>query len=243
MKTNKKKEMFLEGKFAPTTLAMGFIEASLETVGDSLLSWSRRAKSNCELIPLSLEIGEAVARLEPLTMPRRRELLIATDSVWTTFLDNTIDGSDPYGPVSYLAEELSCRSVLVRCVPHTLHTDLKGEYGMYGAFQFELFGPKRGKYLNTERAVSLVYESGKWDFYTIGTELPFENIQNYRARRRNERLTCEMLESYCSALKIRISDEHFYLTKALLLASNEPLPPSGREMSIEEARRQFGLND
>jgi hypothetical protein len=230
----------LDNAFAPFTFSIGFLEAPLASVGDVYLAWSRPHFTKIDIVPVEAHCQAALRLLEPLTMPPRRKLLYGTASQWTAYFDNGSRGPDPFTPVCYLAQQVGCRGVIATCIPHTLHSDIGQEKGTYGAVKFELFGPTQKKFLNYERSVSVVYDS-KWRFAARGDMQPFEEVQQYTAKRIVDRLTPEMLHRYCSALGIRLFDDDFYTGPGLLFAINDPLPSQAKEMTLEEARRELAL--
>jgi hypothetical protein len=50
----------------------------------------------------------------------------------------------------------------------------------------------------------------KWEFYSVGTPLPFEDLVKYRARKVRDRLTPSMLWSYVRSLGWDIQDAGFW---------------------------------
>jgi hypothetical protein len=178
----------LEGAFAPITYCVGFLEAALEQVCDAHLTWIRRNHQGVDCRPLEGRLPELLRQLEPLSTPARRSLLVATESSWTAYFDSTAGGTDARSPVCYLAQQLRCRGLVVTCVPHTLHTETGTAKGTYGAVIFEMFAPERRAFLNYERSVCVAYEGGRWSFETQGEVQPFEETEQYQARRKRERV-------------------------------------------------------
>src|SRR5579859_6714770 len=130
-------------------------------------------------------------RLEPLTTHiYPRELTIETRSRWTMYVSNSLRGTDP-APVAFLAQLLSCRSVMVRTIPHTAGQPGIRE-GRNGSLQFAMFGPRPDPIVNDLRGVHLSYDGDRWVFGTTGKILPFEHAERYRARRLRDRFTSEM---------------------------------------------------
>jgi hypothetical protein len=231
----------LDRRFAPLTYAWGFIEAPLQSVNDALFKWRSSHLSKVTTSSFKSSLEKALHRLEPLTMPPRRELLMQTESPWTAYFDNAAAGGDPASPVGYLAESLKCRALAVACVPHTLQSERKDAKGTYGAVQFQLFAPERREFLNYERSVSVANDGGRWVFSATGTVQPYEKTSQYEARRIRDRFTPEMLEEYCAAIGIRLFAADFYGSAAILIKVYDPLPPHHPVLTLTEARKKLGL--
>jgi hypothetical protein len=231
----------LEGRFAPLTFKIGFLECSLDVVSEAYLRWTQPQFKEVVREAVAGGLEDALHLLEPLTTPPRREVLLTTDSRWTAYFDNGVHGCDPFTPISYLSEQLGCRGLIATCIPHTLKTETGKGKGTYGAIQFELLGPVQKEFLNYERSISVAYEGGKWHFDATGTIQPYEEVSQYAARRIVDRFTPEMLERYCQALGVRLMDESFYTGPGTLILIRDSLPGGSREFTLAEARREIAL--
>jgi hypothetical protein len=234
-------KQLLDGKFAPLTHAWGFLEAPLQLVGDALCKWTRSNVSKVTYESFEGSLIEALLRLEPLTMPPRRKLLMQTASDWTAYFDNGSNGGDPASAVGYMAEYLKCRGLAVACVPQTLMSERKDAKGTYGAVQFQLFAPEPREFLNYERSISVANDGGRWVFNATGAVQPYEKPANYEARGIRNRFTPEILEEYCAALGIRLFAVDFYGRDAMLIKVHDPLPPHHPVLTLTEARMKIGL--
>jgi hypothetical protein len=234
-------KQLLDGDFAPLTHSWGFLEAPLQVVGDALYKWTSSNANKVTIEPFQASLTESLFRLEPLTMPPRKKLLMQTVSVWTAYFDNGATGGDPESAVGYLAEVLKCRALAVACVPHTLLSERKDAKGTYGAVQFQLFAPERREFLNYERSISAANDGGRWVFNATGTVQPFEKTTNYEAPRIRNRFTPEMLEEYCAALEINLFAADFYGPGAILIKVHDPLPAHHPVLTLTEARMKLGL--
>ena len=231
----------LDEQLAPITFSWGFFEAALESVADALLSWRRQIYKAVTASKHYAPLREALRMLEPLSSLPRRELLLATQSPWTAYFDNSLSGGDPFGPTSYLAQILGCRSLALTSVRNTIQSEKDQHPGMYGMVQLELFGPEKTEWLNYERAISAANDGGKWVFRSSGTLLPFEKSENYSARRIQDRFTSEMLDQYCAHLGLKIFDEAFYGSDSILVVVQDPLPENHLALPLAEARKRYGL--
>jgi hypothetical protein len=100
----------------------------------------------------------------------------------TAFMPQVASGD--YFVVSYAHERFGFPLVSVRSTgleeSHPLH-----EFAVY-----------EGKGVKPRRLVRVMLGEPKWDFYTEGEPLPFENLQAYRAQRIRDRFSSEMLVTY-----------------------------------------------
>ena len=103
-------------KFAPTTFIIGFLERDLERIVNVDTNW-RSTIGRFGFRPVSGGLSTMLRELEPLSGPMKRALWVETKSGWTAYFDNSINGSDPYGSISYISGLLSCRGVTISCCP------------------------------------------------------------------------------------------------------------------------------
>ena len=230
----------LSNQFAPTTFCYGFMENTLSTLTEAIIQWKQSNALPVESILLSGPISAMLPRLEPLTFPHRRELIVPTDSTWTCYFDNGTRGTDPFSTVSYMCQELRCRGLVIRCIPQTRRR--KRGPGVNGAVVFNLFAPHKTDWLNYERSISVVNSGTEWKFDSFGSVQPFEECERYKATKVRERFTSEMLEQYCLALSIRLFDEGFYGPGGVLLEIQAPLPGDAPSLSYAEARVTLNLS-
>ena len=170
--------------------------------------------------------------LLPLTGPLLRSIWVETSGPWTAYFDNFVGGSDTFGPVSYLAQQLGCSGVAIGC--------REGTSKRGASANFSLYGPEPTEWLNVVRAVSAVQDLGRWEWSTSGKPQPFEDVAVYQRRRVRDRLTSDMLTAYCGALGIRPFDESFYGTAGWLV-ENVGITAKVRTETLQQARAWHGL--
>jgi hypothetical protein len=190
-----------------------------------------------EVLPVSGSLEQVLSRLLPLNSGEpQRELFIPTRSAWTAYVENGWTGTDAASPMSYMARRLSCRGLRVVAVPHTL----RGNQGRYGAVMLEMYGPAQpGKISNTVRALGASNDGGRWVFDQSGEPFPFEQVEQYQARKVKDRFTFEMIKDYLRHLGLSPFEEDFYMppgTRAWLIQKTGPFAPSHKEYTLEEAR-------
>lgn len=236
--------LLFDGRLAPITSEMGFLEAPPAAAVQTFVDWQRPIH---EPLGVSLTDGPVAGGLEevllsllPLTnVVRRRHLFVPTAGPWVAYFDNGHRGTDAFSAVSYLAQHLGCRGLRVAAVPDTIEGEFKGARGEYGAVVMEVYGPDRTDVLNYVRSVAVVNDGGRWDFSQSGTPFPFEDVKQYGARRVKDRFTFEMLGRYLSELGLSPFDEGFYLPgsadPARLVVKHGPAPARMREYTLAEA--------
>ena|ERR1051326_1473077 len=229
----------LNNKFAPLTYQVGFLEATLENALGAFLKWQSEIGTKVGRQPRHKQfigsLQHGLARLEPLTTPPTKVLLMETCSRWTAFFDNGLQMSDPESPVGHLCTIIPCRGVVVHCAPDRSHTADRDAIRIYGIVSFRMFTPHATSWLNQERGVVAMNDGGSWLFSANGAEQPFEEPARYRARRVVERFTDEMLGCYCKALGIEFFDEAFYGPNISVIDTIQKLAPGSPVMSLKEA--------
>ena len=234
----------LKNKFAPVTWTCGFVECCFPDFAGAFTKWESeldaRFGMQTEVQHFHGTLPEALFKLEPLTSPLDRYLLIETSSKWTALFSNGLRVNDVFSPVSYLPQILKCRGLEVHCIPDRSEIRAKDALRTFGAVTFSMYGPENTDWLNRIRTIGVTNDVGGWEFATDGTIQPFENTESYRKRRIVDRFTPEMLESYCAALGIQAFEESFYGGQCLALHMKTGAPP-GPTMSIEEARSHLYL--
>lgn len=230
----------LNDEFAPLTYQVGFLETTLENALDVFLKWQSEIGREFDRQPrderLAGSLQQALARLEPLTTPPTKVLLMETGSQWTAFFDNGLRVSDPESPVGHLCTIIPCRGVVVHCAPDRSQTKDHDALRIYGIVSLRMFASHQIGWLNQERAVVAMNDGGSWIFSADGIQQSFEESESYKARRIADRLTGEMLERYCKALGIELFDESFYGMKAAVINTVQKLPPGAPVMSLKDAR-------
>lgn len=239
--TQEMKGLLLEDRWAPVTSTMGFIELGAEQAARAFATWQSGLMTprgiTVEVLPVSGTLEQVLSSLLPLTSGEtQRHLFIPTRSAWTAYVENGWTGTDAASPMRSMARRLSIRCLRVVAVPHTL----RGNQGRYGAVMLDVFGPEQpGKIHNYVRALGASNDGGRWVFDEEGEPFPFEQVEQYQARRVRDRFTFDMLRDYLRHLGLAPFEEDFYLppgTCAWLIQKTGPFTTVGREYTLEEAR-------
>jgi hypothetical protein len=115
-----------------------------------------------------------------------------------------------------------------------------GEIQIYGTIKFALYGPDKTDWLNRIRSIHVSNDIGGWQYSAEGEIQPYENIRSYQKRTVTDRLTPEMLESYCGALGIDLFNADFYGSQSLLTHTKRTNSPNP-SMSLAEARSHIHI--
>lgn len=238
-----KMKALLENEFAPVTWTCGFVECSFPEFSAMFTRWQQEIDTkfgtHTTVHRFHGSLPGALVRLEPLTTPLDRYLLIETRSNWSAIFANGLSVNDLHSPVSCLPTVLRCRGLEVACVPDRSNMRAKDALQIYGAVTFGLYGPEETDWLNRIRHVGVANDVGGWEFTAGGEIQSYERTEDYGARKVVDRFTPQMLESYCSALGIRLFDGDFYGGECLV--SRVKRTRLGPTMSIAEARAHLYL--
>jgi hypothetical protein len=237
------KGLLLEDRWAPVTSEMGFLETDAERAARAYASWQGGLLAprgiSVGVYPVSGSLEQIFSALLPLTTPEtRRHLFVPTRSPWMAFVENGWRGTDAMSAMSYMAEALGCRGLRVVAVPHTLRKDK----GRYGAVMFELYGPRQTHWLNYLRTLYAANDGGRWVFGQSGEPFPFEQLEQYQARKVKDRFTFDMLKEYLLRLGLSPFQEDFYLppgSSAWLVEKTGPVGASQKEYTLAQAREHF----
>jgi hypothetical protein len=223
--------MLLNDRMAPTTNSVGFWERPLDAVVKAYTRWLWLRLSPARSVrPVSGPLEQLLGELEPLTPWHDRVLVVETKAGWTAYFDNGKLGTDG-GAARALSRILGCRALIAKEVPHVV---AGGRVRRYGSVYFALFTPAdRG---NDQRVVYAMNDGGPWKFYERGEPLPFEDTSQYGAKRIRDRFTPAMLETYCKAIGLEISDDGFYGPRGFILQERSP---DGPTFSREELQRRW----
>jgi hypothetical protein len=211
----------LGGEFSPIGWSVHYLQAAPDAVIADIIvlrAGSRIEVRAAEPYPAVLE------RLAPFEAPWTRELVMPCGS-WSAYLNNGIDGGDSTAVAQAVARRLGVRHVMAE---HTLR------YGPgHQATQLWISGPQGEPPLMDERAISATASDGRWEWYTSGEPLPFEDVGRYASRKIRERFDRPLLLAYLDALGIPAEDDAAYGDGVLV---QEIVDWPVRAVSLAEAR-------
>lgn len=246
-------DLLFSDKLAPITTSLGFIKADIQAVVDDFHIWIHEINSRLDH-QLTIKDSKIAGDLETVLhslLPLQRSnsdkfLLIPTTSNWTAVFDNGYQGtySSTFG---YLAKSLNCLAVWIVARPHTMKTIGFNRFGRLGALIFELYGPKQTEWLNLIRQVRLEYAHGKWEFSEFGEPLPFENLEEYQAKKVKEKFSFKTFYHYLLELNLNPFSVEYYLppdsSSAHLIQLQRGEIIQGTSISLQQARKLAGIKN
>ena len=225
-----------DGRLAPLTFSIGFLDAPPEEVAAVLVEFFTRVHDGGRATELGGSLEENLLELPPLTIGSQPKVLLASTALdgWTAMFEGDALGQGVAQLVSYAARRLlGVRGYFVTSKPAASRPD-----SSLGARQFRVLGPEAR--LGEVRAVWLIENNpGRWDFGTVGEEQPFEDVEAYGSRRRRDRFTEEMLAGYAAAVGLRPWDESFYRNPSYLVTNAATIR---YPFTLGQARVRLGLD-
>ncbi|MBH5330221.1 hypothetical protein H9Q10_11160 [Eikenella sp. S3360] len=218
-------EFFLH-RYAPTTTTLAFLEVPYAELVDFIVQWERKRDIVNEYPTPTRKIdigGTWEERLNSLLPLNRSKVMVSeTQSNWCVYVNNSPNGTDLNADPPYLCEKLGVREIAV-----TLVRDIPQIKPGSTQFLYE-DGTRPEKVLSATgtgwrnqfpyRYIAAHHES-RWEFEERGDPLPFEEFEQYQARRIKDRLTPEMVERYCSHFGIDLFNPDFYRGRACVFES------------------------
>ena len=234
----------LDNRFAPITFTWGFVKSFFTQLSEAFMQWhgqiDKKFGTQTEYKVFRAHLSESLYALEPLTTPLDRYLLTETRSGWSAIFANGLRVNDVFSPVSYLPTVLGSRGLHVRCLPDRSKKSGRDGLQIYGAVMFGLYGPNGTDWLNRIRSISVANDVDGWQFAAEGDVQLYEQTENYGKRKKVERFTSEMLESYCAALGIDVFNADSYGEQCVSVHIKRRNSP-GPTMSIADARSHVYL--
>ena len=226
--------MELYRNYQPVTWNIGVIEAAPEDVARVIQPLYIPNDVLRDIRHETLSIDEGLAGMEPLGR-LSKFLLIETKDGRTGLFGNSLNPGGIELPTWYAADSLGVPSSHYVCnAPNTISKDQMS--GSWGARMVEFRTPEHPYNQEPTFGVNLVNDAGRWHFYRFGEKQPFENEKAYKARRKPDRFTVEMLVKYCRALGIPVYDRDWYSNNVIIIERISPVDAKGltyHEAAIE----------
>ena len=212
---------FFLHRYAPTTNLMAFLEVPYDKLVDGLAQWERKQDKYREVPVQKIEIGgtweQRLNSLLPLTLHSPKAMISETQSPWCVYVDNGMQRTDLNSDPRYLCKTLGIREVsvvMVKDIPNDQPGSTQFIY-MDGT-RAEKIGTPTDYYYKIPSRYVLAHRESRWEFEEWGEPFPFEELEQYQARRIKDRLTPEMVERYCSHFGIDLFNPDFYSGRACI---------------------------
>ena len=204
----------LNGAFLPITANAYFLEVPARDVVKVYISWTESLPApfahQHSVAPIAGSLECLLSYLEPLTNNADKMVFLKTDSPWTAIFVNRYYGGDFYSATSYLSQLHRWRAVIATYLPDWTELCGRPKDGPLGARGFSYYAPNAESPDVIKRVVQVGNEGSRWDFSEVGPIQEFEDAAAYRRRRRNDRVTPELIDSYCRSLGISVLSSDFY---------------------------------
>ena len=227
-------------KFAPITWGPGFLNVPVERAAEVLLTWRRDLHPVVSAREVSGGFPGMLKNLEPLSAVRNREILVPVGPDWTAYFDSLTVGTDAASAIGVLTRRAQATGFFARSIPHVVgHT--KGQVRRMGSVAFSMLAPFDTGRMNYVRTVQVTYTGSRWEFFLIGVEQPFEEVERYSARKVRDRFTSDMLERYCQALGVDVFNLDAYGSTGILIESEVVTQNPVETRTLAQVQTMFGI--
>lgn len=206
---------------APLTFSWGFLQTNIHHAKGSLHSWLLKTFPRCEMTDLEVPLEDALRRLQPLTIPPSKMLLVPTQSDWIACFDNGANGADLLSVMSVLTHRLKCTGLILRCAIDKRMYSPKDTQDHFTRLGLEIFKAESEPLTGPTRFVSPSQYYGTWKVNQGGEPLAGENVVQYKVSPIKARLTLDTLDATCQSLGLLPFLPSFYRNYSCLIALEE----------------------
>ncbi|WP_225748574.1 hypothetical protein [Eikenella sp. Marseille-P7795] len=203
-----------------------FFDIPYDELVDFIVQWERNRDVISEYpIPTrKIDIGGTwEQRLNSLLPLNRSKVMVSeTKSNWCVYVNNSMHGTCLNSDPPYLCEKLGVREIavtLVRNIPKIKPGSTQFLYKDGTRPEKVLSATGTGWHNQFPYRYIAAHHESRWEFEGRGDPLPFEEFEQYQARRIKDRLTPEMVERYCSHFGIDLFNPDFYSGRACVFES------------------------
>lgn len=179
-----------DDEYAPFTRTIGFVTAPLSAVTHTCVSKARNSWK-AEELPLDVpSMPGALISLLPISRDWGDRLLLAGCGEWTAIFRSAISTGLGVGEGTADWLETDCMCIVASPNVQDRDTGVIKSYGDVGfRYSVPIPGTKR-----RARTVHLSRQNSRWEFYTVGEPVEFEEVDCYDNRFKRKRLTSAMLQ-------------------------------------------------
>jgi hypothetical protein len=218
-----------DGKYAPLTDMMSFINKPVESVIRAHEQWT--TNQTVPIVKKKTEFSGDFEQLLLKSLPFKypwRDIYFEAKNGWTGHYTNLNTLSYAANNVARL---LNAIMIYVSAIPSDHGRIVNGWGG--GAFSYYT-GYDQIRHI-------MLSDQDRWEFDNFGNPFPFENIEKYNERFARNRFTPEMLDRYLNEFGIYFFREDFYLpsgSKAYIIEKIRPPYENERSKTLEEMRKE-----
>jgi hypothetical protein len=200
---------FFQHRFAPVSTSIAFVNVAI----DDIVPWWFTRFYNLDKEPgWTVTLNEVHGSLDDklvalLPLNSRKNLVTETSNGGVAYFSNHPASPSVESEPLYWCEIFKKRLIWISC-KNVKPTD------PVGSVQFNFSDHSRSPQHN--RGVA-AYKDNRWNFFQFGAPLPFEDLEAYKAKKKKDRLTPEMVERYCQQFLIDPYDPDFYQGKGYII--------------------------
>ncbi|MEV0678694.1 hypothetical protein AB0I60_19465 [Actinosynnema sp. NPDC050436] len=185
----------------------GFVEGAVADVAAELAAWRAELGLGPRTRRVPGPLAAQLPHLNPL-LPglRPRELLVQHGS-WVAYFDSYAHATDATSTCSELARRLGVRAFGVSRVAEPIRcAGMEARLGV----QFRLWGPGGTTPEGYVRTIDVIEDGGRRHWGASGEPQAFEDTARYANPDIRQRFTVEVLDRYCAALGVDLTDDRSY---------------------------------
>jgi hypothetical protein len=220
------------GKYAPITDGMAFIDAPINEIVIAYYQWVKEYLTPKERYQVEYKgnFENLLQKSLPFGYPWK-DIFFETNSKWTGFYQNI--GRTEIGHASVVGKYANAQVIGAEAWTSKYKRVVNG----WGGGAFYLF---KGRDLLRHMMLS---DQDGWEFDNYGEPLPFEDVEKYKEKFARNRFTPEMLDKYLKEFGIDFFNEDFYMppgSKAYIIEQvRPPYNENDKPMSLEEMRKRL----
>ena len=224
-------KFLFDGKYAPLTDGMAFIEAHIEDVVKAFYRWIENITMPDKKTSKQKHEGTFEALLIkslPFKYPWK-DIFFETKSRWTGFYQNI--GRTEISHASVVGRYANAQVIGAEAWISDHGRKVNGWGGAFYLF--------KGNDLIRHMMLS---DQDRWEFDNFGEPFPFEDVEKYKEKFIRNRFTPEMLDKYLKEFGIDFFNEDFYMppgsTAYIIEQIRPPYNENDKPMSLEEMRKR-----
>jgi hypothetical protein len=229
--------IFLNDQYGPAHSNVAAVNLPFQRAAAEYALWRRENDPHLKSPNLNVKSGGvsgAILAVQPYyTRGVCRSAFIETvDPNWSVMIDNYILGGCDSG-VRNLSRRTGTASLSVRIIPPTARLGHEVP-GRDPVCSLEVNAPSAAS-----RVLFCGFTENRWEFQEVGPPLAFEDVSRYRATRKKDRFTPDVLSSYLDSMKVPLLDASFYGNRYALVTTDTIY--AGKALTLEDLRADIGF--
>lgn len=221
------------GKYAPLTDGIAFIDAPIEDVVKGRIKWAEETNFSPvfhKVIEVNSGFEDLLIKSLPFFYPAK-QIFFETRSKWIGFIENNF------------RTEVHHAAVIARYAGGEKNVAGEAWLSNYGK-TINGWGGGTFSYMEKGRFIRhlMLSDQDRWQFDQSGEPFPFEDLEKYKEKFARNRFTPEMLDKYLKEFGIDFFNEDFYMppgSKAYIIEEVRPPYPNEKPISLEARRKEL----